>query len=100
MTMCPGFWNQILAGVSTVSEESVLSVTVLFCKVHRHVFHTSQQHPTQVNTLPSKEGHWLIVSHRCTKLKAAVELTNCIPGFFYKFGAPKRLLTDQGNEFF
>ena len=33
------------------------------------------------------------------KSKTAVEVTNCILDFFYKFGAPKRLLTDQGKEF-
>lgn len=33
------------------------------------------------------------------KSKTAVEVTNCILEFFYKFGAPKRLLTDQGKEF-
>jgi len=33
------------------------------------------------------------------KSKTADEVTNCILDFFYKFGAPKRLLTDQGGEF-
>ena len=33
------------------------------------------------------------------KSKKADEVTNCILNFFYKFGAPKRLLTDQGTEF-
>lgn len=33
------------------------------------------------------------------KSKTADEVTNCILDFFYKFGAPKRLLTDQGSEF-
>ena len=33
------------------------------------------------------------------KTKTAEEVTNCIIDFFYKFGAPQRLLTDQGSEF-
>ena len=33
------------------------------------------------------------------KRKTAVEVTNCLFDFFYKFGAPKRLLTEQGKEF-
>ncbi|KAL1268443.1 hypothetical protein QQF64_033806 [Cirrhinus molitorella] len=33
------------------------------------------------------------------KSKRAAEVTECIVDFFYKFGAPKRLLTDQGTEF-
>ena len=33
------------------------------------------------------------------KTKMAVEVTACILDFFYKFGAPKRLLSDQGREF-
>lgn len=33
------------------------------------------------------------------KTKCAAEVTECIFNFFYKFGAPKRLLTDQGREF-
>lgn len=33
------------------------------------------------------------------KSKTADEVTNCILDFFYKFGTPKRLLTDQGSEF-
>ncbi len=33
------------------------------------------------------------------KTKSAVEVTGCIVKLFYKFGAPKRLLTDQGTEF-
>ena len=33
------------------------------------------------------------------KSKAAVEVTKCILDFVYKFGAPQRLLTDQGTEF-
>ena len=33
------------------------------------------------------------------KSKTAEEVTNCILDWFYKFGAPKRLLTDQGSEF-
>ncbi|CAI5673972.1 unnamed protein product [Oreochromis niloticus] len=33
------------------------------------------------------------------KNKTANEVTSCILDFFYKFGAPKRLLTDQGSEF-
>ena len=33
------------------------------------------------------------------KSKTAVKVTNCILNLFYKFGAPKRLLTDQGSEF-
>ncbi|XP_071060860.1 uncharacterized protein [Pseudochaenichthys georgianus] len=33
------------------------------------------------------------------KTKTAEEVTNCILDFFYKFGAPQRLLTDQGSEF-
>ena len=33
------------------------------------------------------------------KSKTADEVTSCILDFFYKFGAPKRLLTDQGSEF-
>ena len=33
------------------------------------------------------------------KSKSAEEVTNCILDFVYKFGAPQRLLTDQGTEF-
>lgn len=33
------------------------------------------------------------------KTKSAEEVTACIIKLFYKFGAPKRLLTDQGTEF-
>ena len=33
------------------------------------------------------------------KNKTADEVTKCILDFFYKFGAPKRLPTDQGGEF-
>ena len=33
------------------------------------------------------------------KTKSAEEVTNCILDFVYKFGAPQRLLTDQGTEF-
>jgi IS30 family transposase len=33
------------------------------------------------------------------KSKTAEEVTNCILDFVYKFGAPQRLLTDQGTEF-
>ncbi|KAL0152095.1 hypothetical protein M9458_052602 [Cirrhinus mrigala] len=33
------------------------------------------------------------------KTKSAEEVTTCIIKHFYKFGAPKRLLTDQGTEF-
>uniref|UniRef100_A0A673L7L2 Gypsy retrotransposon integrase-like protein 1 n=1 Tax=Sinocyclocheilus rhinocerous TaxID=307959 RepID=A0A673L7L2_9TELE len=33
------------------------------------------------------------------KSKRAEEVTECIIKLFYKFGAPKRLLTDQGTEF-
>ena len=33
------------------------------------------------------------------KSKCAVEVTKCIVEFVYKFGAPQRLLTDQGTEF-
>lgn len=33
------------------------------------------------------------------KSKNAVEVTKCILDFFYTFGAPQRLLTDQGSEF-
>lgn len=31
--------------------------------------------------------------------KAAGDVTMCIVNFFYRFGAPKRILTDQGREF-
>ncbi|RXN04057.1 gypsy retrotransposon integrase 1-like protein [Labeo rohita] len=33
------------------------------------------------------------------KSKSAADVTECIIDFFYKFGALKRLLTDQGREF-
>ncbi|RXN33963.1 gypsy retrotransposon integrase 1-like protein [Labeo rohita] len=33
------------------------------------------------------------------RTKNADEVTSCILDFFYKFGAPKRILTDQGREF-
>ncbi|KAL2091246.1 hypothetical protein ACEWY4_013509 [Coilia grayii] len=33
------------------------------------------------------------------KTKTAAEVTGCIIDFFYRFGAPKRLLTDRGGEF-
>jgi len=33
------------------------------------------------------------------KTKKAEEVTGCILDFFYTFGAPQRLLTDQGREF-
>ncbi|RXN17442.1 gypsy retrotransposon integrase 1 [Labeo rohita] len=33
------------------------------------------------------------------KTKSAEEVTGCIIKLFYRFGAPKRLLTDQGTEF-
>lgn len=33
------------------------------------------------------------------KTESAEEVTGCIVKLFYKFGAPKRLLTDQGREF-
>ncbi len=33
------------------------------------------------------------------KTKSAEEVTGCNVKLFYKFGAPKRLLTDQGTEF-
>lgn len=31
--------------------------------------------------------------------KSAETVTECILKFFYRFGAPKRILTDQGTEF-
>lgn len=31
--------------------------------------------------------------------KTAEEVTRCIVDFVYRFGAPKRILTDQGREF-
>ncbi len=33
------------------------------------------------------------------KTKSAEEVTGCIVKLFYKFGAPKMLLTGQGSEF-
>lgn len=33
------------------------------------------------------------------RTKKAEEVTECIVDFVYKFGAPKRLLTDLGREF-
>lgn len=33
------------------------------------------------------------------KSKKAEEVTKCIVQLFYKFGAPRRILTDQGTEF-
>ncbi|RXN33751.1 gag-pol fusion [Labeo rohita] len=33
------------------------------------------------------------------KSKSAKEVSDCILDFFYKFGAHKRILTDQGKEF-
>ncbi|RXN37825.1 gag-pol fusion [Labeo rohita] len=33
------------------------------------------------------------------KSKSANEVSDCILDFFYKFGAPKRILTDQGKKF-
>lgn len=33
------------------------------------------------------------------KRKSAEEVTHCVLDFVYKFGAPQRLLTDQGTEF-
>ncbi len=33
------------------------------------------------------------------KSKSAKEVTECIVKFFYLFGAPKWILTDQGKEF-
>ncbi|KAL0149440.1 hypothetical protein M9458_039260, partial [Cirrhinus mrigala] len=31
--------------------------------------------------------------------KSAAVVSRCIINFFYRFGAPKRILTDQGSEF-
>ncbi len=31
--------------------------------------------------------------------KSAAVVSRCIINFFYRFGAPKRILTDQGTEF-
>lgn len=31
--------------------------------------------------------------------KSAADVAQCIIKFFYRFGAPKRILTDQGKEF-
>jgi IS30 family transposase len=31
--------------------------------------------------------------------KTAANVADCIIRFFYRFGAPKRILTDQGREF-
>jgi len=31
--------------------------------------------------------------------KTAADVAQCIIKFFYRFGAPKRILTDQGKEF-
>ena len=33
------------------------------------------------------------------KSKKAEQVSGCIMDFFYKYGAPKRILTDQGKEF-
>ena len=33
------------------------------------------------------------------KTKKAEEVTDCIMDIFYKYGAPKRILTDRGKEF-
>ena len=33
------------------------------------------------------------------KTKTAEEVSECVLDFFYKYGAPKRILTDRGKEF-